>query len=256
MIKTKYFNRPFLYACGVDIGLKRHTNEDVTVSCPEYGFFAVSDGMGGLGGGAETAEMIAKSLPTFIGKAYKELSDNPSPALAEKLLKTQIGLISDNIYENLNAKKSQAVYGATLSCVWFIGNHAVFLNLGDSRGYLLDYYKRRILQVTADHNVAALLVAGGEITEEEARNHPSSAALTRFVGMESPAPSDTFIHKVRPGDRILLCSDGLHGMVEDNRLPTILRSSRSQKHVVKRLIGEANRAGGRDNISAVYIKII
>jgi serine/threonine protein phosphatase PrpC len=132
----------------------------------------------------------------------------------------------------------------------------VFVNLGDSRGYLLDFYKRRIRQTTNDHNVAAELVANGEISREEARNHPASSALTRFVGMRNPALPETFIERVRSGDRILLCSDGLYGMVEDARLPRLLRSGKGPARVAGRLIDAANRAGGRDNIAAVYIKIL
>lgn len=256
MIKNKLFDMPYIYATGLDIGSRRKTNEDVVISCPEYGFFAVSDGMGGLPGGAKCAEMIEKTLPVFIGEAYKELVKKPSAKFAEELLKEQVRLISDNIFDTLNLRRAQIIYGATLCCVWLVGNQAVFLNLGDSRGYWLGFYKKNILPVTKDHNVAAELVASGDLSPEEARTHPSSNALTRFMGMESPAFSETFIRKLEYGDRLLLCSDGLYGMVEDARLSRLLRSSRNPRRVVGRLIDKANAAGGKDNISAVYIKIV
>jgi serine/threonine protein phosphatase PrpC len=137
--------------------------------------------------------------------------------------------------------------------VWLVGEHAVFANLGDSRGYLLNFRKRRIRQVTTDHTVAQILVANGELSRKDARSHPSTSTVTRFVGMESPALPETFTVKIKHGDYILLCSDGLYNTVPDERLPTLLRSSKKIDNVVKRLVDEANLAGGRDNISAVLI---
>jgi serine/threonine protein phosphatase PrpC len=163
-------------------------------------------------------------------------------------------MLSDAIYSIGNEGHS-ATYGATLSGVWLTGRHAIFVNLGDSRGYLLPKYKKKIRQITTDHNVAALMVQHGEITKEEARCHPSSATLTRFAGMNAPATPDVFIREIQPGDKILLCSDGLHGMIDDAFFPSILRSSRNPDRVCKRLIDKANANGGRDNISVVYIKI-
>jgi serine/threonine protein phosphatase PrpC len=244
----------FLYAVGSDVGAKRATNQDEVICCPEYGFFAVSDGMGGLYGGGETSAMIAKVLPSSISKAYGELQMNSCPEHSADLLSGQVRLISDSIYKTIN-RTSGFVYGATLCGVWLVGQFAVFINLGDSRGYILPSRKRRIRQITEDHNMAAVLVAAGELTRKEARNHPSSSSLTRFVGMGSPALPETFIEKVNTGDRILLCSDGLYGMLDDECLPRLMRSCKSPAKAVKRLIDEANFAGGRDNISLVYIKI-
>ncbi|MDR2569889.1 MAG: protein phosphatase 2C domain-containing protein [Oscillospiraceae bacterium] len=254
-MSNNLFMYPFRYATGVDIGKKRTSNQDEIICCPEYNFFAVSDGMGGMYGGAETSAMIAKTLPLFIREAYKELKMSPSPEFATQLLNDQLCLISDNIYETLNRAGSKHTHGATLCGVWLVGNHAVFINLGDSRGYLLGYYKRHISQITKDHNIAATLVANGDLTSEEARYHSSSASLTRFVGMEKPAAPEVFILKVGAGDRLLLCSDGLSGMVEDNRITNLLRSSKSPNRVIHRLIDEANHVGGRDNISVIYIKL-
>ena len=93
------------------------------------------------------------------------------------------------------------------------------------------------------------------MTKEEAAHSPLSSKLTAFVGMTAPATPEIFVTQVRPGDRILLCSDGLYGMVPEREIARILRSSRSPERVCGRLINKANENGGRDNISAVYIKI-
>ena len=255
MIKPKLFGYSFKYAAKTDIGLQRSSNQDEIICCPEYGFFAVSDGMGGMRCGGETSAMIAKALPGLIGQAYEALTDDPRPERAAKLLDGQVRLLSDSIYKRTN-RGGKADFGATLCGVWLVKDRAVFVNLGDSRGYWLGYYKKRIRQVTKDHNIAALLVESGELSREEARFHPSSSSLTRFVGMANPALPETFMEKLKPGDRILLCSDGLYGMTEEERLPIILRSSRSPERVVKRLVDYANGCVGRDNISAVYIKVL
>jgi len=239
----------------VDIGCKRTSNQDEVIVCPETGFFAVSDGMGGLLHGGKTSQMIRQALPEMINLALSELPKDFSLEDAAKLLEEQVTKLSDKIYETGN-KGHRFNFGATVSAVWLTGRHAIFVNLGDSRGYLLPRYKKKIRQITMDHNVAAILVQLGELSKEEARHHPASSSLTRFVGMETPATPDSFIMEVSPGDRILLCSDGLHGMMDDASLPSIMRSSRQPARVCERLIAEANANGGRDNISAVYIKIL
>jgi serine/threonine protein phosphatase PrpC len=253
MMRTELFAYPFRYAAGVDRGVKRSANQDEVICCPEYGFFAVSDGMGGLPRGGETSAMLAKKLPEMMGEAHRKLKRKPSPQRAAELLKGQLRLISDNIYKGLNFG-GRIAYGATLCAVWLVGEHAVFANIGDSRGYLLKFYKKRIRQVTVDHNLAQLLAESGKLSSDEAGSFSASSTLLRFVGMESPASPETFTVETKRGDMILLCSDGLYGMVPDARLPNLLRSSKNPDRVVKRLIDEANLAGGKDNISAVHIK--
>lgn len=237
----------------VDIGKRRSANQDVVVCCPEYNFFAVSDGMGGLAAGGETSDMIRQALPGMIAGAAQELGSE-GPARAAELLLEQVSMISDSIYD-IGNRDGSFRFGATLCACWLVGDSAVFVNLGDSRGYLLPRYKKNMRRVTSDHNVAEILVEQGELTEEEADRHPARSRLTRFVGNKPPAIPETFIEKLRPGDRILLCSDGLHGMVKKSAMRRILRSSRSPSAVCSRLAQEANANGGADNISAVYVWI-
>jgi len=254
-IHTSLFEHSFIADSLVDIGLKRTSNQDEVIMCPEEGFFAVSDGMGGLPNGGKTSQMIQKILPSMIKNALNDLLKNASPEYAAELLSGQIRMLSDTIYDTGN-KDDIFNFGATLSGVWLVNHQAIFVNLGDSRGYLLPKYKKRIKQVTIDHNVAAILVKQGEISKEEARNHPASSNLTRFVGMDAPATPEVFIQEVHPGDRILLCSDGLHGMINDSVLPSIMRSTANPARVCERLIKTANTNGGRDNISVIYIKVL
>ena len=254
MIKTSLFRYRFRDSAAVDIGRKRSSNQDAIIQCPGQGFYAVSDGMGGLSDGGETSSFIAKILPDMIAGVAAGLKKDSSPKRVSALLKEQIRMLSDSIYETGNSDGHYR-FGATISGVWMIGKYAVFVNLGDSRGYILRRYRRNVWQVTTDHNVAALLVAKGELTREEARDHPSSSRLIRFMGMQVPALPDVFVEEVKPGDRILLCSDGLYGMVDDSRLARIMRSSVNMGNVCRKMIDTANENGGRDNISVVYIKV-
>ena len=105
-------------------------------------------------------------------------------------------------------------------------------------------------------NIAGMLVRMGEMTREEAKNSPAGNRLTAFVGMEEPATPETFIETVHPGDVILLCSDGLFGITPETEIIEILQSGKTPEEICKALIDAANAHGGRDNISAVYIRIL
>jgi len=254
-MKIDKFAYSFEFAARVDIGARRKENQDEVICCPTFGFFAVSDGMGGLLCGGDTSKLLAEIVPKVFDEITGNLPEDISPEFASALLRDIIGLICDDISGTKNSGYWSTEYGATVCGVWLVGDHAVFVNLGDSRGYWLGSRKRHLTQITEDHNEAAELVASGELTRDMARFHPTSAYLTRFVGMESPAEPETFMQKVGPGDRLLVCSDGLHGMLEDNEIVKIMRSSGSCESVADRLIDDANKAGGNDNISAVYIKV-
>ena len=264
---TSFFNYGLSVGARVDIGKERSSNQDEVIVCPEVGFYAVSDGMGGFTDGGKASRIIKKSLPGRMKTASKTLMKNPSPKRAARLLKEKVYEINDMVFFSglLNSQPSEERFGssvvggnqesgATLSGVWLTGGHAVFVNLGDSRGYLLPRNRKKISQVTDDHNVAAELVKNGDLTKKAARSHPTSCMLTRFVG-NFPAEPDIFIRKVSPGDKILLCSDGLYGMVNEELLPAIMRSSENPEHVCEQLVEEANTNGGRDNISVVCIDV-
>ncbi len=253
-MNTLHCDHRALAAAGVDIGARRTVNQDEVICCPEAGFFAVADGMGGLRSGGETSAMLQKVMPGIIREAAEALQRDNRPERAAELLAETLRMVSDTIYASAN-RDGYTSHGSTLCGVWLVGQCAVFVNLGDSRGYWLGYYKKRLRQVTRDHNVAQELVENGEITKDEAQGHPASSRLTRFVGMPIPALPETYVQPVARGDRILLCSDGLYGMVRDARLARLLRASRSPSRVIRQLVDEANAAGGADNIAAVYIKI-
>lgn len=249
---------PFVYSlryAGItDQGRKRDSNQDELILAPELGLFGVSDGMGGVAFGDIAAKYVSQALPLMVGNMESELSESAEgEALAEGLRRT-VNTVSDALYNNQNTHGTRC--GATVAAVKLSGEQAYFLWLGDSRGYLLPKYKKTLRPMTKDMNLAGLLVELGELTRSEAKDSPLASKLTAFVGMTSPAETAVTTAAVKRGDRLLLCSDGLYSMLEDQEIARLLRSSRSPEKVCRRLVDAANAAGGKDNISAVYIRIV
>lgn len=257
-MQNSFFTFSFLAAGLTDIGAKRENNEDRIYLDPEKGFFAVSDGMGGLRHGDKASDYVKEALPGLIGTYTENLPPEMSPEEAAEALKVLIGIMSDTLFRAGNERtdgKHRFEYGATLLGVWLFGERAIYLCLGDSRGYLLKKDGERLEQVTQDMNVAALMVRNGLMTPKEAAESSVSNRLTAFVGMEAPATPESFVRMVSAGDVILLCSDGLYGMVPETEIVSLLRSGKEAEAVCRELIDTANRYGGRDNISAIVIVI-
>lgn len=253
-MRTEAFDYAFRFAGLTDIGKLRESNMDEVILCPELGFFAVSDGMGGLAGGKLAAEFVRKSMPELMGLCMKEYAQHGDIEKAAESFCGMVQKMSDELYAAGNMQ-NRFIYGATFSGVWLLADKAIYVNLGDSRGYLLPKYKKLPRQITCDQNMAGLYVKEGLMTKAEAKDSPMSSRLTAFVGMQAPAAPEVFIRDIHSGDRLLLCSDGLYGMMEEREMAKLMRMSRSPERVCGRLIDKANENGGRDNISAAYIHI-
>lgn len=250
-----YFEYPVRYGALTDIGRKRKTSQDEVILAPEAGFFGVSDGMGGLSEGGASSVYVKKAMPLLLRSlAVQWKCRKPDAGSVAADLRNTVQMLSDRLFAQGNTE-SYFRFGATIAGVLLYGDRAVFVCLGDSRGYLLRRYRRLPQQITEDMNTAGLLVRAGEMSREEALNNPGSSRLYAFVGMAAPAAPEIFIEEVHPGDRILLCSDGLYGMIPEREISRLMRSSKSPAAICRRLIDTANNNGGRDNIAAVYIKI-
>ena len=244
------FSYTFAGLC--DIGKQRSSNQDRIILVPKHDFFAVSDGMGGLRFGEASAEYVSGSMPMLMDILAEKCDGNVTPPEAAEMLESAAGTLSDELFKKGNSP-NRFDYGATLAGVWLFDEKAIFVGLGDSRGYVL---RDGVLkQVTEDMNIAGLLVRNGAMTREEAEGSPASSRLTAFVGMESPAEPMTWLLELQPGDRILLCSDGLYGLVPEGEITGILKEEAPLEELCRKLIGRANENGGRDNISAVVIRI-
>ena len=239
-----------------DIGKVRTNNEDSWLIDLDRRLFIVSDGMGGHQAGEVASKAVVTVLPAMIEQLAAQ--KKPASESAYKLvLRDAILSLSRRLHEESQGQAGLQGMGATLVLVWIIEGRrtikAFFASMGDSRIYRLR--NKAIQQLTRDHSLVALLVRHGEITEEEAKGHPARGRLSRYVGMEGDTFADVFSLDVLPGDRFLLCSDGLSGMVPDAKVAQLLVHNPEPELACKALMTAANEAGGKDNITALVINV-
>jgi protein phosphatase len=231
-----------------DIGKVRQENQDAFVVEPEMGLFVVSDGMGGAQGGALASKVVISVLPRIIEKKIAELK-KPTAEAVRRSMRDAIMELSRQVYEKSVNQIGLKGMGATVVLALIRGRWAHIAHLGDSRAYLLR--NGQLTRITEDHSVIAILLRRGEITPEEAKFHPAKSQLTRVVGMEGEAYPDVYTIALKKGDRLLLCTDGLTGMISDTKIETILKKHSDPKQACRSLIDAANQAGGSDNITAI-----
>jgi serine/threonine protein phosphatase PrpC len=218
-----------------DIGLHRKTNEDTFVVRPPL--YAVCDGMGGASAGEVASGLAAETLAAEVA------GGTPLHAAAEAANAAVFRRAHDNL--------EQTGMGTTLTAFVVDGSTARFAHIGDSRAYLLRDGELR--QVSDDHSLVGEMVRDGRLTLEEAAVHPHRSILSRALGTEPQARIDEFTEDLLPGDVLLLCSDGLSGPVPADAIRVALTRSDPQA-AAERLILEARRGGGPDNITAVVVR--
>jgi serine/threonine protein phosphatase PrpC len=222
-----------------DIGRARKRNEDsFLVREP---LFAVADGMGGHRGGN-----VASSLALeVLGQVGEEKSDR-SDSLVEGIRQA-----NDRVLERGEADRDLRGMGTTITAVRTSDRTAHLAHVGDSRAYL--FRQGALQQLTEDHTWVRRMVREGKLTLEEAGQHPQRSILTRALGVEGAVEVDQFSLDLQPGDRLLLCTDGLTNMLDDEAIGHILAEEPDLQAAADRLIEEANRAGGDDNITVVIL---
>ena len=222
-----------------DIGRVRERNEDsVLVDPPLY---VVADGMGGHRGGQVASQVALETM--------EELSAESRGSLAEHVRRANRA-----VWDRSEEDAQLSGMGTTLTAARIEGASALIAHVGDSRAYLLRDGVLR--QLTNDHTLVARMVKSGEITEPEADVHPHKNVLTRALGTDEEVEVDEDSIALADGDRLLLCSDGLTGMVTEDQIQAILENSDQPQQAADRLVKAANRAGGIDNISVVVIDAI
>ena len=248
------------YGAVTDLGKVRARNEDRYVADGELGFFAVVDGMGGHTGGELASATIAEAITSFIRETAGD-SDKTWPVGLDARLsilanRLQVAIRSANRTLATRAQTDSALdgSGATLVAALFGGDQLAVSNVGDCRAYLLR--AGRLLQLTRDHSVVAEQVAQGLIDSEAARTHPLRHVVTRAVSGQPGMRVDIRELAVKPGDRVILCSDGIHGVLTDNEIADLMSASgRPLDELCQAVIQEANARGGPDNATAVVIEV-
>lgn len=228
------------WAAVSDIGRVRTHNEDAVLAQPPL--FVLADGLGGHEAG-EVASSIA--VETVRDHAPRRAD---APALARAVKSANRAVI-----RAAREGVGRAGMGTTLTAALVEGSRIVLAHVGDSRAYLL--HGRDLERLTEDHSMVADLIRRGQLTEAESRVHPNRSVITRALGTDGNMAADTYELQAEPGDRLLLCSDGLTGMLEDTRIAEILGSYRDPGTAAHELIDAANEAGGHDNISVVIVDI-
>jgi len=224
-----------------DTGRQRRENEDCAFARAPV--FVVADGMGGAQAG-EVASQIAVDVFSH------GLPDSGSP---EERLASRVQEANQRIWEQARARSEHAGMGTTLTAAYLDDSELAIAHVGDSRAYL--FRDGSLRRLTQDHSLVDELVRRGKLTEEQAAEHPQRSIITRALGAEPTVEVDTWTYPVRPGDVLLLCSDGLTSMVAEERVEEILRGSMQLGVAAQQLIDEANAAGGRDNITVVLSRI-
>ena len=228
-----------------DIGRKREVNQDyVFVSDQPVGnipnLLIVADGMGGHNAGDYASKFVVQVLKKELAKSRE---DGPRAMLKKAIASANHQLIA----ESKTDAKLEGM-GTTLVAATVIEHTLYFANVGDSRLYLLN---DEIRQLSKDHSLVQEMVRLGGLNAEEAKHHPDKNIITRAIGVKEDIESDFFEYRLKKGDIILMCTDGLSNMVEDEEIFQIVRSSRDVVEAVEQLIERANSNGGKDNIGVI-----
>ena len=232
-----------------DTGIVRDHNEDsVIIVENNHGatLLAVADGMGGHRAG-EVASSIAIS---YLSKRFVESFFKMNKAEAVEWIKTSVNEINSHIFKHTEENPESKGMGTTLVLAIVTDDYILFGNIGDSSGFVMK--DNKIHKVTHDHTLVNLLLAAGELTEEEAKNHPKKNILMNALGINDPIEIDVFDCTMEIDD-ILLCSDGLTTMVTEDQIEKVLLEDLSVEDKVIKLIKKANNRGGNDNISIAYL---
>lgn len=231
-----------------DIGRKRKINQDYVYSSeqpvgPLPNLFIVADGMGGHNAGDYASRLAVNAIVEQAGKQRES-------AVAQVLGKA-IEKANEAVYEKAGSEAGLEGMGTTVVAAVCDGDTLHVANVGDSRLYIVG--DREITQITRDHSWVAEMVRRGGLEKEEARKHPDKNIITRAVGAEGAVTADFFRVKLREGDLILMCTDGLTNMLEDEEIRMILNGARDIVEKAEELVRKANEKGGLDNISVILI---
>jgi serine/threonine protein phosphatase PrpC len=224
-----------------DTGRQRRDNEDCVLARPPV--FVVADGMGGAQAGEVAAGLAVEAFAQGLGGS----------GTAEQRLASTAREANRRIFELASSQRERAGMGTTLTAAYLDDSQLAIAHVGDSRAYL--FRDGTLQRLTQDHSLVDELVRRGKLTEEEAAEHPQRSIITRALGPEPDVDVDTWTYPVRAGDLLLLCSDGLTSMVPEERVTEILAGADELESAAQALIDEANRAGGRDNITVVLFRL-
>jgi protein phosphatase len=230
-----------------DVGRRRTENQDSWFGAKEQGIFLVADGMGGMNAGGTASKAAAEIVPRMLSDRLKTLAV-ATEAAVEDAVRSSVAGFSAALYGQSQTDHRLEGTGTTVVLALALGRSVYVANLGDSRAYL---FKGVLRPLTEDHSLAATLQRMGRLTPEQAALHPGRNTLTRYAGMKGAAEVDTRVIRLKGPCRLLLCTDGLFGMLGDARIETVLTLVKDPAEACRRLVDAANEAGGFDNVTAL-----
>ena len=233
-----------------DIGEKRRINQDY-VFCEVNSIgnlpnlFIVADGMGGHNAGDYASRFCVEFFTEHIRN-----SDITSPIA---LIEEAITVTNDKLYEKSKQQADYEGMGTTFVAATICDNVMYVANIGDSRLYVIS---NEIIQITEDHSLVQAMVKTGELDKDEAKSHPNKNIITRALGTNETAQPDFFEVELDEGDIVLLCSDGLTNMLNDETIEKIIRENADNLQAATEiLVKQANENGGKDNITVIIVKV-
>jgi protein phosphatase len=242
-----------------DVGRRRKLNEDNFLVDPEPNLYAVCDGMGGHNAGEVASKMAIETLAAFIEKSHKEKEITWPYGLDVNLsydgnrLKTAIKLANKKVFRAADNREDYTGMGTTAVAVLVSGNVMTIGSAGDSRCYLLRAGK--LTQLTRDDSWVSAALGEGILNTDEVERHPLRNVITKAVGAKDSIELEVVEHKLVSGDVALLCSDGLHAMINDEQIHQGLTPFPSTlQDAARKLIDAANEAGGKDNVTVVLLR--
>lgn len=225
-----------------DTGRQRPGNEDSAFA--DAPLFVVADGMGGAQAGEVASALAVEEFQRGL----------PADGSAEERLTSQIRSANRRIYDLSRREVAHEGMGTTLTAVFVDDDYLAVAHVGDSRAYI--FRDGGLSLLTQDHSLVGELVRQGKLTEAQAAEHPQRSIITRALGIEADVEVDTWSYPGRAGDIVLLCSDGLTSMIDEERIAAILAAQTDLDVAGDELIAAANDAGGRDNITVVLFRLV
>jgi serine/threonine protein phosphatase PrpC len=242
-----------------DVGRRRKVNEDRFLVVPDSHLYAVCDGMGGHNAGEVASRIAIEALGDFVERSGVEKEITWPWGLESDLsfeanrLKTAVRLANSQVFRTADSREEMAGMGTTVVAALVSGDVMTVCSAGDSRCYLLR--DGALQQLTEDDSWVSAALGEGILNSDDVERHPLRNVITKAVGARDSIDLETVEKTLLPGDTALLCSDGLHGMVNDEEIARLLLSDPgSLEEVSQRLIDAANEAGGRDNVTVVLMR--
>lgn len=226
-----------------DKGLRREKNEDCFLIDEQKSIFMVADGMGGHNAGEIASQLVCQ----YFSKYFESNVERIEQHFLDNFKK-----INQIIYQEAQKKDALKGMGTTFIVCCVDEQYAHFCHVGDVRAYYMRNDKLK--KITEDHSTIALLLKNNLISEEEVKSHPLRGKINKAIGIEKDVEPDYNRLDIRGGDQILLCSDGLWNMLDDEFMFRILKKDITTEEKCLKLLNEANRAGGKDNITAILIE--